>query len=105
MIYILYNDGWSFEMITPEDTEIIPKISPADFDQKIADRAVEEMGYSDYWLINRKETGVPGVTFEYGGYDEDGDEMVITLQYEFSPVRGWYQFTSAALSASFYSGY
>ena len=99
MNYGLYNDGWKLDWVNTESSEIIPKITAEEFDQSIADNAVEAMGYTDYWLVSRNEYG-DRINFKYGGYEEDGTEMIIGMEYDFSPSRGWYQFTSSAISAN-----
>ena len=100
--YTLYDSGWFLDLVNPIETEIIPKIAAADFPQATADSAVEEMGYSNYWLENRNDN-TDSIRFKYGAYDEDGTEMIISMDYEFEPDRGWYQYTSAAISANAFS--
>ena len=97
--YTLYDSGWFLDLVDPLETEIIPKIPAEDFPQAIADSAVEEMGYTNYWLENRNEN-TDSITFKYGAYDTDGTEMVISMDYEFAPDSGWYQFTASSLSAN-----
>ncbi len=98
-MFYSFNSGWSLDGINILETGIIPKIPAEDFPQSEADRAVEEMGYSNYWLEDRREY-TDRIDFEYGAYDANGTEMVVYMDYEFSPERGWYQFTSASLSAN-----
>lgn len=102
MFYSLYNSGWFLDGINILETEIIPRVPAEEFPQSDADRAVEEMGYSNYWLEDRNEY-TDRIDFKYGAYDADGTEMVVSMNYEFSPERGWYQFTSSSLSANLFS--
>ena len=99
--YGLYNDGWHFDWIYAEDVEILPKEPAEEFDQEIVDNVVKEMGYSDFWLEDRTERSNI-IYFEYGAYDEDGVEMTISIEYDFSPLTGWTLFTSAAIEAGAY---
>ena len=101
LVYGLYNNGWILDSIDKTDSEIIPKISAEDFSQKIADDAVEEMGYTDCYLERRSERAT-AIDFTYRGYDEKNTEMVISMNYSFDPVRGWYQGSSAAFSANMF---
>ena len=101
LYYTLYDNGWYLDVATPIVSELTPKIAAEDFSQSIPDKAVEEMGYSNYWLEDRND-GSRNISFRYGAYEPDGTEMSVYITYEFSPDRGWYQFTSSALSANAY---
>lgn len=95
--YSRYDNGWFMEGIKIIDSELTPKVSATDFPQSTADSEIEEMGYTNYKMKDRTDYD-ESISFTYNAY-KDGEEMIVSLNYEFTPQRGWYLFTSAGFPA------